>query len=59
MLWWFELQRTGHEVKWIPHFIDGESGVGTQVMAADVTGDGKLGVVVGNKRGLFVLERVK
>lgn len=57
VVWWFELQRTGKEVKWIPHLIDNDSGVGTQVMAADVSGDGKLDVVVGNKRGVFVHER--
>ena len=41
----------------IPHIIDDNSGVGTQVMAVDVNGDGKLDVVVGNKKGVFVHTR--
>ena len=37
--------------------IDDASGVGTQVVAGDVNGDGKPDVVVGNKRGAFVFQR--
>ena len=57
VLWWFELKREGGTVKWLPHLIDSDSGVGTQVMAADVNGDGKPDVIVGNKKGLFVHTR--
>ena len=39
------------------HLIDDASGVGTQVMAGDINGDGKPDVVVGNKRGAFVFLR--
>ena len=53
-LYWFELKRTGKEVSWIGHLIDDASGVGTQVVAGDINGDGKPDVVVGNKRGAFV-----
>lgn len=38
-----------------PHRIDDASGVGTQVTAADVNGDGRPDIVVGNKKGTFVL----
>ena len=38
-----------------PHLIDDTTGVGTQVMAADINGDGKPDIVVGNKRGTAVL----
>ncbi len=57
VVWWFELKREGGKAKYIPHFIDGDSGVGTQVMATDVNGDGKIDVVVGNKKGVFVHTR--
>lgn len=57
VLYWFELKRAGAGGKpeFIPHLIDSDSGVGTQVVACDLNGD-KLGdVVVGNKKGQFVL----
>jgi hypothetical protein len=54
VLWWFELKRDGGKAKYVPHLIDDNSGVGTQVMATDINGDKKLDVVVGNKRGAFV-----
>lgn len=57
VLYWFGLKREGGKAKWTPHYIDGSSGVGTQVMAVDVNGDKKLDVVVGNKRGAFVHTR--
>jgi hypothetical protein len=57
VLWWFELQRDGKEAKWVPHFIDAESGVGTQVLAADLNSDRKVDLLVGNKRGAFVFLR--
>lgn len=55
VLYWFELQRdkvTGP--RFIPHMIDDNSGVGTQVIARDLNGDGIPDIVVGNKRGIFV-----
>ena len=56
VLYWFELKRNPADksVDWIPHQIDDNSGVGTQVMATDVSGDGKPDVLVGNKKGAFV-----
>ena len=41
-------------VDFVPYLIDDNSGVGTQVVAGDVNGDGLPDVVVGNKRGTFV-----
>lgn len=43
------------EATFVPHLIDETTGVGTQVTAADVNGDGFPDVVVGNKRGAAVL----
>jgi hypothetical protein len=54
VLYWFELRREGGRARFVAHLIDDDSGVGTQVTAADVNRDGRLDVVVGNKKGLFV-----
>jgi hypothetical protein len=55
VLYWFKLSRGADKsVDFVPHLIDNASGVGTQVVATDVNGDGLLDVVVGNKRGTFV-----
>lgn len=56
-VYWFELKRDGGKVQWIGHLVDDYAGVGTQVVAGDINGDKKLDVVVGNKRGAFVLLR--
>ncbi len=52
VLYWFQLKRNGNSVEWVAHKIDDDSGVGTQVVAKEI--DGKVGVVVGNKKGTFV-----
>ena len=56
VLYWFRTVRGGGagQVSFEPHFIDDDSGIGTQVMATDVNGDGQPDVVVGNKKGTFV-----
>ena len=55
VLYWFKLARhAGKGVDFIPYLIDSESGVGTQVVAGDINGDGLPDIVVGNKRGTFV-----
>jgi hypothetical protein len=55
VLYWFKLARAADKsVDFIPYLIDSESGVGTQVVAADLNGDGLADIVVGNKRGTFV-----
>ena len=55
VLYWFKLVRNSDKsVDWIPWLIDNDSGVGTQVVAVDATGDGLLDIVVGNKKGTYV-----
>ncbi|HXW07129.1 MAG TPA: VCBS repeat-containing protein [Vicinamibacterales bacterium] len=55
VLYWFRLVRgPGRSVDFVPYLIDDESGVGTQVVATDVNGDGLPDVVLANKRGAFV-----
>ena len=55
VVYWFRLTRDGGKAQWTPHLIDEDSGVGTQVMACDVNGDKRGDVVVGNKKGQFIL----
>ncbi len=55
VLYWFKLERKADKsVDFVPYQIDNDSGVGTQVIAADISGDGKPDVLVGNKKGQFV-----
>ncbi len=56
VLYWFKTVRGGKpgEVGFEPHMIDDDSGVGTQVEAGDVNGDGRPDIVVGNKKGAFI-----
>lgn len=60
VVYWFEHRVTsGKSVEWIPHLIDDESGVGTEVDVADVNGDGLLDVVTANKKGTYVHVQVR
>jgi putative membrane-bound dehydrogenase-like protein len=54
VIYWFKLVREpGGGVDWVPQLIDNDSGVGTQVVARDITGDGYPEIVVSNKKGTF------
>jgi hypothetical protein len=56
VLYWFKLTRTRDgQAEFVPHLIDDDSGVGTQVVVTDMNKDGRPDVVVGNKKGVFVL----
>jgi len=54
VLYWFQLVRGKNGADFVPHLIDDDSGVGTQVTAGDVNGDGLPDIIVGNKKGVFV-----
>lgn len=55
VLYWFELKRSvKHGVEFIPHLVDTDSGVGTQVAVGDLDGDGKTDIGVGNKKGTYI-----
>jgi len=55
VLYWFECQRDAEgETRFIPHEIDNDSGVGTDVLITDLNGDAKLDIVSSSKRGLAV-----
>lgn len=55
VVYWFELVRDEDGVRWIPHLIDSESGVGRQILVEDVNADGLPDVVVGGMKGGNVL----
>ena len=56
VIYWYEVKRggTSGSAEFIPHLIHENSGVGTQVMIAEVNGKGTPEIVVGNKKGAFV-----
>ncbi|MDP6538227.1 MAG: DUF1080 domain-containing protein [Planctomycetota bacterium] len=55
VVYWFELVRGEDGVEFIPHLVDDDTGVGVQVVAGDVDGDGLCDIVVGNKKGTTIL----
>ncbi|MDR2863343.1 MAG: VCBS repeat-containing protein [Puniceicoccales bacterium] len=55
VLYWFELKRDGKGgASFIPHKIDDDSGVGTQVTTVDLNGDKVPDIIVSNKKGTFL-----
>jgi len=57
VLYWFKLVRSGNgQAEFVPHLIDNDSGIGTQVVVGYVSNTEFPDVVVGNKKGVFVLE---
>jgi len=42
-----------------PHVIDGDSGIGTEFVVADMNGDGLLDIVTSNKKGTYLFEQVR
>ncbi len=54
-MYWFQLVRkAGGEVEWVPHLINNNSGVGTQIVATDVNGDGKVDILTAARKGAFI-----
>ena len=54
VLYWFETKRADGKVTFVPHKIDDDSGVGTQVTVTDLNKNQKPDIIVGNKKGTFV-----
>ncbi|MCZ6793112.1 MAG: VCBS repeat-containing protein [Planctomycetota bacterium] len=55
VVYWFRLERRDGEVDFVPHRADDDSGIGRQVVAGDVNGDGLPDIVSANMKGTFVL----
>ena len=56
VVYWFKLVRgPNNSADFIPFLADDNSGVGTQVVVGDVNGDKLPDIVIGNKKGTFVL----
>jgi len=57
VLYWFQLVRhaNGH-ADFVPHLIDDDSGVGTQVVAGNIVNQKFPDIVVGNKKGTFLFK---
>lgn len=53
----FYNRNDGDGVRWQGEVIDSNSGVGCQVLAVDLNGDGKLEFAAGNKKGVHVFSR--
>ena len=54
VLYWFRLERDGKGgATFVPHLVDADSGVGTQVTVGDLDGDKRPDIIVANKRGVF------
>jgi FG-GAP-like repeat len=56
VLYWFE-SKPGSNPQWVPHLIDNQSGVGLQVVIADMNKDAKSDIVISNKNGVFYFEQ--
>jgi hypothetical protein len=55
VLYWFKLVRNSDQsVDFVPHLIDDDSGVGTQLAVGPLQRDGRPDIAVSNKKGTFV-----
>lgn len=61
VIYWFRLTRpAGRAPEYVPHLVDDNSGVGTQVSVGDLNGDGRPDIISSNKRGAAVfLQQVR
>ena len=54
VVYWFRLERTPDGARFHPHLVDNASGVGLQIAATDVNGDGTVDILTASKLGTFL-----
>jgi hypothetical protein len=59
LLWYRGGRDSAGHATWTPFLIDGDAGIGLQIVMRDVTGDGRPDIVTSSKKGVFVFERVR
>jgi hypothetical protein len=60
VIYWFEAKRDKDGmVRFTPHKIDDDSGIGTQFVVGDINGDKLPDVVTANKKGVYVFEQIR
>lgn len=55
VLAWFEF-KPGSNPSWTQHIVDNNSGAGLNFITEDITRDGRVDIVISNKKGVFVFE---
>jgi len=57
VLYWFKLTRPAKgQAEFVPYLVDDNSGIGTQVVTGNISNKEFPDIVVGNKKGLFLLK---
>ncbi len=56
-VYWIGMKRQGASVTFTPHSLDAVSGIGVHLAVGDLGNDGRQGVVVVNKNGIFAYRR--
>jgi hypothetical protein len=54
VVYWFRQTGRGAAIRFEPHEVHNRSGVGAQLLAQDLNGDGRADIAVTNRRGTFV-----
>lgn len=54
LLFWIKVTKEGNAVKFSPHIIHEDSGVGTQVSIGDINGDGAVDILTASKKGTLI-----
>ena len=58
LLWYRGSRDASGRPTWTPQLIDGDTGIGLQIVIRDVTGDGRPDIVTASKKGVYVFERL-